>query len=305
MIPKTDIYTDFQGLAQLRADVRADGNSAAKLREVAGQFEALFTQMVLKNMREAKLADGLYASDQEEQYLGMFDAQLALQLSRGSGLGLKDMLVRQLGGAAGIVAPRDTEDSGRGVEPSREKPVAGNRPADMPATEGPGRSPSAFASSLWPHARKAAGRLGVAPEVLVAQAALETGWGKSVPQHPDGRTSHNVFGIKAGPGWSGERVSVPTLEYEDGVAVRRPAEFRSYASLDECFADYARLLTNAPRYRQALEQSGDSARFAQALARAGFATDPAYAQKINAILDGGTLATSVAALKISSAGPLT
>ena len=305
MIPKADIYTNFQGLAQLRADVRADGNSAAKLSEVAGQFEALFTQMVLKNMREAKLADGLFGSDQEEQYLGMFDAQLALQLSRGSGLGLKDMLVRQLGGAARIVAPQDREDTGRGVEQSREKSAAGNRQADMPAMDGPGQSPSAFASSLWPHARKAAGHLGVAPEVLVAQAALETGWGKSVPRHPDGSTSHNVFGIKAGPGWSGERVSVPTLEYEGGVAVRRPAEFRSYASLDECFADYARLLTNAPRYRQALDQSGDGTHFAQALARAGFATDPAYAQKIEAILNGGALATSVTALKISSAGPLT
>jgi flagellar protein FlgJ len=294
MIPNADIYTDFAGLTKLRADVRSDANSQKNLREVASQFEALFTKLILKNMREAKLSEGLFDSNQEDQYLDLFDSQLALHLSRGAGLGLSDMLVRQLSQGMGT-ATQDGGDAGRITERSREGR----------AMDGPGQSPQAFAQSLWPPAQKAAGRLGVAPEALLAQAALETGWGKSLPRHPDGRSSHNVFGIKAGPSWRGERVAVPTLEHEDGVAVRKRAEFRSYASLEEGFDDYVRLLTNEPRYRQALEKSGDSAVFMQVLQRAGYATDPSYAEKIGAVLNSEALGTAVAALKISHNGPLT
>ncbi len=202
----------------------------------------------------------------------------------------------------GIGDPADSLRRSFATEGSRPSP---REPGATRTMDGPGQSPQAFARSLWPHARKAAGRLGVAPEALLAQAALETGWGKSLPRHPDGRSSHNVFGIKAGPSWRGERVAVPTLEHEDGVAVRKRAEFRSYASLEEGFADYVRLLTSGPRYREALEKSGDSAVFMQALQRAGYATDPSYADKIGAVLNSEVLGTAVAALKISRNGPLT
>lgn len=118
MIPNADIYTDFEGLTKLRADVSNGTNSQKNLREVAGQFEALFTQLVLKSMREAKLSDGLYDSDQEQQYLEMFDAQLALDLSKGSGLGLADMLVRQLGHGVGAAAQDKANPGGVAERPS-------------------------------------------------------------------------------------------------------------------------------------------------------------------------------------------
>jgi flagellar protein FlgJ len=125
MTSNADVYTDFQGLTKLRADVRADAKSQKNLQEVAGQFEALFTQMVLKNMREAKLADGIFGSEQEDQYLQMFDAQLALQLSKGSGLGLKEALIKQLSNSLGVVPPQDATSAG-------------------PATDGLSQSPPAF-----------------------------------------------------------------------------------------------------------------------------------------------------------------
>jgi len=322
MIPNANIYTDFAGLTKLRADVSNDANSQKNLREVAGQFEALFTQLVLKSMREAKLSDGLYDSDQEQQYLEMFDAQLALDLSKGSGLGLADMLVRQLAHGAGALAqdkanPGGVAEGASGPGAAQKWPGNGGAPTycsqsqgcDVPGadseTNGLGRSPQAFVETLWPYARKAANSLGVAPRTLLAQAALETGWGKSVPCHPDGRSSHNVFGIKAETDWQGERVTVPTIEHENGVAVRRSSAFRSYASLEESFADYVRLLANDPRYRAAVEKTDDSATFAQALQQAGYATDPAYAQKIGAVLSGKTLDAAAAGLKVSSNGPLT
>ena len=135
MTSNADVYTDFQGLARLRADVRSDAASHKNLQEVASQFEALFTQLVLKNMREAKLADGIFGSEQEDQYLQMFDAQLAIQLSKGSGLGLKEALIKQLSNSLGVVAPQDAASAGAATE----------RPfGEKGATDGLGQSPPAF-----------------------------------------------------------------------------------------------------------------------------------------------------------------
>lgn len=287
-----EIYTDFQALAKLRAETRAEANSPENLRRVAGQFEALFMQMVLRSMREANLSEGLFGSDAEKHYQDMFDAQLTLKLAQGPGVGLAETLVRQLSRVADMTQAGGVADRPAGS-------------SDKQAVDGLGQSPEAFARGLWPHARQAAGDLGVAPEALIAQAALETGWGKSPIRHPDGRSSYNLFGVKAGAGWPGERVSVPTLEYENGVAVRGHAEFRAYGSLAEGFADYVRLLKEQPRYREALDQARDPAAFAQALQRAGYATDPAYAQKIEAILNRGGFSEAVAALKVSGERPLT
>lgn len=150
------------------------------------------------------------------------------------------------------------------------------------------RSPEGFVASMWPHAQRAARELGVAPRALVAQAALETGWGRRMIQHSEGGSAHNLFGIKA-TGWSGERASASTHEYRDGVRRNERADFRAYASPAESFADYVRLLKRSPRYAQALQAGGDVRRFAQALQRAGYATDPAYADKIVAIANGPTL----------------
>ena len=143
---------------------------------------------------------------------------------------------------------------------------------------------------LAPYAEKAAERLGVDAKALLAQAALETGWGKAVICHPDGTSSNNLFNIKADGRWDGERVAKQTLEYRQGVAAKEMAQFRSYSSLEESFNDYADFLTGSPRYADALKQGGDSAAYVEALQEAGYATDPAYAEKIKRIMGSEKIA---------------
>ncbi len=150
------------------------------------------------------------------------------------------------------------------------------------------RTPEGFVASIWSHAQDAARELGVDARALVAQAALETGWGRRMIQRGDGATANNLFGIKA-TGWGGDRASANTHEYTNGVRHSERADFRAYASPSESFADYVQLLKRNPRYRQALESGGDVRNFAGALQRAGYATDPKYADKISAIANGPTM----------------
>jgi peptidoglycan hydrolase FlgJ len=168
--------------------------------------------------------------------------------------------------------------------------------AVQPATQGlptaaPWRpeSPEAFVRELWPHAERAGAALGVAPEVLLAQSALETGWGRHVIPRGDGSSSHNLFGIKADTRWNGDRVQVNTLEYVNGVPEQQRAAFRAYQSPAESFADYVDFLQRNPRYRGALAQGSDAEGYLRGLQSAGYATDPAYADKILDILGRGTL----------------
>lgn len=165
-------------------------------------------------------------------------------------------------------------------------------------------SPETFVRELWPHARRAAQALGVAPEVLVAQAALETGWGRRMIPGPDGGNSFNLFGIKADRSWQGGRAQVSTLEYREGVAERQRASFRVYTGLAQSFDDYVRFLQGNPRYRQALEQAQHTESFVRGLQEAGYATDPKYADKILDILERGTL-PGIVGVKNDFAGSLT
>jgi len=184
--------------------------------------------------------------------------------------------------AQSAALPRNRETQAHTAQPA--SPHRGK--AIQASAEGkwPPRSPEAFISELWPHAQRAAEDLGVSPKVLLAQAALESGWGKRQIRHADGRPSFNLFGIKAGQSWAGERVQVATLEYTGTVSERRRENFRAYDSLSEAFDDYVGLLKNNPRYRQALAAGEDQGAFADALQRAGYATDPRYAAKIKSIL---------------------
>lgn len=293
----SDFYADLQALSALRGEASRAARSSATLKRVAAEFEALFLQMILKNMRAAALSEGPFASSEQKHYLEWFDAQIAAHLSRHQGLGIARLLIAQLD-----PAPRRTTPGTGEVNPTGR--VSRTTAAQTLATEGLGQSREQFVRTLWPHARRAAQALGVSPEVLLAQAALETGWGRFVPRHPDGRSSHNVFAIKAGPDWTGERVQVATLEYEDGMAVRRHADFRAYGSYEEAFADYVRLLTTCPRYRAALGQ-GEVAAFAGALQEAGYATDPDYARKIVTLAQHHLPALVRVALKSERDRPLT
>ena len=351
-LPALDTWTDLSGFNQLRA--QAKGDDKAALPKVARQFEAIFTQMMLKSMREANASFGdndVGDSEQGKAYRDLFDQQLSLSLSQGSnGLGIARMLVRQLGGkdaqskadpapedkaliaglaagalpggAAGLFGPLAAGAEagtrallGPGAEEGQGDGLAAlsadaQAAQDWRATLGelaqtaagvasqfvPG-DPAGFVRAMAPHAAAAAERLGVSVRALLAQAALETGWGKHLPQRHDGSSSFNLFGIKAGGGWDGDKVSVPTLEYEGGVAVRRRDNFRAYDNPAQAFADYARMLTDNPRYAHALGQGENVAGFAHALSRGGYATDPGYAAKLTAIANSPQMREALASLR--------
>jgi flagellar protein FlgJ len=286
IVPDVYAATDLQGLERLRAAAAADPKSTRTLREAATQFEALFTQMLLRSMREASFGNDLFESDQSPLYRDLYDQQVALLLAR-KGLGLADLLVKQLGGD-------------RPQAPATENPAAASAAASADANAD---GPALFVRRLLPAARAAARELGVTPQTLIAIAAHETGWGRAVPRYPDGRTSHNLFGIKADASWHGARLSVQTLEYEDGLPVRKPQSFRAYASEADSFADFVNFVRANPRYREALAQAHDPQAFIAALARSGYATDPAYRDKVGRILSGQRLQTLVAGLKLSAAMP--
>lgn len=157
-----------------------------------------------------------------------------------------------------------------------------------------------FAQSLWPQAQQAARQLGVSPVSLLAQAALETDWGRSMPRSTDGSTSNNLFGIKAGAGWSGDSVQNDTQEYLGGTATAVKAQFRSYATPGQCFTDYVSLLQSNPRYAAALGTGDDTQAFGAALQRGGYATDPAYAAKLGAVAN--TLTRALTQARQAAAG---
>lgn len=341
-VQSAGVYTDFQGLTRLRAE--AHTNSPETLRAVAQQFEALFTQMMLKSMRDASLGDDLFDGGGEtKQYRDMFDQQLALTMSKGRGIGLADMLVQQLSGGLGappasgdnvpnpfasrlfrgeampLSAPSSITQAPSGINqaPSgiTQTPSSSDRRnpyAVTPATAAASATgqetpsfdgPDDFVQKLWPHAEQAARELGVTPQFLLAQAALETGWGQSIIHSPRG-SSNNLFGIKADASWDGPRATVSTLEYVHDVAVKRNDAFRTYASPAASFADYVNFLRENPRYGEALQQTRNPEAFARALQDAGYATDPRYADKITAIMNSDTLRNAYAGVTLSSAQPL-
>ncbi|MFQ5469341.1 MAG: flagellar assembly peptidoglycan hydrolase FlgJ [Gammaproteobacteria bacterium] len=278
MISQASIYTDFQGLNELKT---AGENSPEALRAVAKQFEALFTQMMLKNMRNTSLGDGIFDNDQSKMYQEMFDKQIALSMSESKGLGLADMIYRQLGGQ------------------SEEKPVEGVKNTLSANAVKQGHHVSSFSSAnefvkqLLPHAQKAAQEIGVDPEILLSQAALETGWGQTVLSRPDGTSSHNLFNIKADHRWQGDKVSSTTLEFSHGVAEKRQESFRSYHSFEEGFNDYITFLKTGVRYQDVINNSKDSGQYITGLQNAGYATDPDYAKKIIRVMGSETMTTAL------------
>lgn len=294
------VYTDFQGLSKLRHEAQQNGEQA--LEKTAKQFEALFVQMMLKSMREAGQGEGLFDSDQSNLYRDMYDKQLSLNLTeQGEGMGLARMMVQQLrstlppearsgselpaAGMAHTLPPRRPDTFALQGSPAKSAATPDN--AVSPTFE----TPEQFVTTLAPYAERAAERLGVDARALLAQAALETGWGKAVIRHPDGTSSHNLFNIKADERWQGERVAKQTLEYRQGIAAKELAQFRSYDSLDASFNDYADFLTSSPRYAEVLKQGRDAEQYVEALQEAGYATDPAYAEKIKRIMGGDPLAS--------------
>ena len=292
---------DLRGLDALRGRAARDPQGA--VREAARQFEALFMQELMKSLR-ATAGDGglLDGGAGEDLASSMLDQQYAGQLAGMRG-GLAETLARQLERAMGIApaaAPAPTVSLAPATSPAHgARPRAGwpggARAADAAGTpEGaadaalrPPRIPEQRADFVQRHlapARAAESATGIPATFMVAQAAHESGWGRREILHADGSPSHNLFGIKAGAGWDGPVAEVTTTEYVDGAARKVKARFRAYASAAESFADYARLLRDSPRYRELIGQR-DAESFAQGLQRAGYATDPAYADKLGRTIE--------------------
>ncbi|MBQ0783599.1 MAG: flagellar assembly peptidoglycan hydrolase FlgJ [Amphritea sp.] len=340
------LFTELGEMNKLRQQAR--DNDPAALQAVAEQFEQLFLNMLVKSMRDANATfseDSYFNSSQVQFYQEMSDSQLTKELAENKGIGLAEVLVRQLGGnldprlndgkddeegrikplsesermlnrtvdtAASMAASAilgQAQANSRAIEKAKAEESVTTVPnvAALVASESKAKTaipvaavekaqpqrfetPEQFVQTLLPLAETVAAELGVDPKVLLAQSALETGWGRYLIQRPEGGSSHNLFNIKADSRWSGDHASVGTVEFRDGVAQKERSAFRVYDSYEESFRDYAEFLSNSPRYQQALEQAGDPYQYLSRLQEAGYATDPEYAQKISRIFDGDVLA---------------
>jgi flagellar protein FlgJ len=288
--PSGQFALDANALANLKQQAKSAPGEA--LGKAAGQFEALFLQMLMKQMRDALPQDGPLSSDATRSYTGMFDQQLAQQLSN-HGVGLKKVIEKQLarhlapaaGAEGGATAPQTSAPAKakaiatatttspvavRAVPTQAGTPTAGVLPAGV----------QAFVDKFRPYAEAVGKAMGVPANYLLAQAGLETGWGKSLARTSEGAVSHNLFGIKAGGAWRGGVAPAATTEYVDGKATRSTERFRSYASYGDAFQDFARLLRGSPRYAAALAKADDPKAYAAELQRAGYATDPFYGAKL-------------------------
>lgn len=270
-----DVYTDIQNLSNLKTLSRKDQSTA--LHEVAKQFEGLFMQMMLKSMRASSFGDPLFDNNTSMLYRDMLDQQLSIEMSKSSKLGFADMLVRQL---EGFIPDENGVIGTGGKESAATLPVSEKDISAVTQKSAMFTSADDFIHSLLPEARDAARQLGVAPSLLLSQAALETGWGQYISTLNDGRSSHNLFGIKAGTNWAGQQVLVDTMEYLGGVAGRTQDMFRAYDSFADSFNDYVSFLQDNARYQQALSYASEPERFIRALQTAGYATDPNYADKV-------------------------
>ncbi len=307
-----DVYTDFNGLAKLKAQARKESPEA--LKEAAKQFEAIFLNNILKGMRQAKLAEGALDNDQSKFYSDMYDQQLAVHLAGKPGVGLADLIVKQLSPDKPDGEKRSIQDEMNHVV-GATKSLTGSGQAsiraysyrDRPLNEMieipfeseadalqsdrnlPIHSVEEFIRQLQPYAQQAAAELGVEPKALLAQAALETGWGRSLIKNGNGSNSFNLFNIKADKAWHGNQARVSTLEFEQGVAKKVNAGFRSYRSYQESFHDYVSFIKSNPRYADALKNAGNAEQYMRELQQAGYATDPKYADKVMSIYQGNAM----------------
>jgi flagellar protein FlgJ len=297
---QANTYTDLNALAGLKNAPA----SAATVKAVSEQVEALFLQMMLKSMRDAGEATGEPTSNETGMYQDMFDKQVALTLSKRQDLGIARLFERQLGGKAadgkslGLKNPGSAPaGAASSSQPQAKGALPDSRGRAAPPPTGANLSEQAvdFVQQVLPTIRQAAAAVGVNPLGMLAQAALETGWGQRMPRTADGNSSLNLFGVKAGGDWNGARAVADTVEISGGVAKQTRTAFRAYGSIAESVGDFARLLTSSPRYREALAVGGSARAYVESIAKAGYATDPEYANKLNEVLNSGTLQAALGA----------
>ena len=269
-----DALRDPSGSA-LRA--RAASDPKAAIKAAAKQFEAMFMQQLMKSMRESTLASGMLDNAGTQMGTEMLDAQFANQMTGLPG-GLADVIARQLERQMGGITPAATAATAALPTASAAGAPAG----------GIGKVKPNQQEFLRLHQQSAAGaeaQTGIPATFMVAQAAHESGWGKHEIRNADGSSTHNLFGIKAGAGWTGKVAQVTTTEVIAGQPHKVVAKFRAYESYDASFRDYAQLMKNNPRYAQVVAAGNNAQGFAQGLQRAGYATDPAYADKLTRVIN--------------------
>ena len=293
---------DGRSLDALRLQAKQHPEQA--LKGVAQQFEAVFLQMLLKSMRDATPQDGPMESEQTRMYTSMLDQQMAQSLSA-RGIGLAEVMLRQLSHTRAATDAAQAAPLAAGAMAPAAPPVAGAHvpaaaaiavPQSIPGGVRPEglRQSQDFLMRMKDHAIEASNATGIPARFLLGQAALESGWGKHEIRAADGSQSFNLFGIKAGRNWKGATVDVMTTEYVDGAPQKLKQTFRAYGSYAEGFQDYAALMQGNRRYAAVLRQT-DSAGFAQGLQRAGYATDPRYADKLTSILNGARMRQTIMA----------
>ena len=314
-IPIGQQLSDSRNLGSLQTAATKNPTSPAAMKAAAEQFEALFINIMLKSMRDTVPLDSLFNTQHTKLYTQLFDEELSQQLAKQGGLGLADQIFNAMV-LTGQLDKDEAEpymnkhrmamslDAYRSMAP---KSAGQHMPASAPQFRSaprsadvlgaahvrkPGRTGEnsssrehvgAFTDKMMFHARQASKTTGIVPEFMVAQAALESGWGRHEIRFPNGQPSHNLFGIKA-TGWKGKTVDVLTSEFENGQMVKKVEKFRAYDSYAEAFRDYARLLSENPRYKDVLNTNNPAA-FAYGLQRAGYATDPEYGAKLVRVID--------------------
>lgn len=260
-------------------------NPADAVQEVARQFESLFMQELMKSMRATTMDSGMLSNSATAMGSDMLDQQYAMQLSGQPG-GLASAIARQLERQMGVAPAADAVPGQPRFLPLpglRIQPAAAESEATVAATPY-GSNAQQFVATQAQAAAKVSAESGIPADFMLAQAAHETGWGRHELRGRDGTNAHNLFGIKAGAGWSGATVTATTTEVIDGEPRKVQAQFRAYASYEDSFRDYARLIGSSPRYAAARRATDDPSAFARELQRAGYATDPDYAAKLTRVI---------------------
>ena len=281
------LAADARSLSTLK--LQAGQNTPAAIKETAKQFESLFMRELMKSMREATMKSGLTDNPGSDLGTDLLDQQFAVQMSGKPG-GLSDLIAaqlsRQMGGeeAGAVDAFKKSAASAVPTSALGKASALAAYGANGAVARTPTVSQSNFVERHTAAAIKVEKETGIPASYMVGQAGHETGWGKHEIKMKGGASANNLFGIKAGPGWTGKVAEVTTTEYVNGVAQKTVAKFRAYDSCEDSFKDYARLITKSPRYAQASQQTGSAQAYAASLQKAGYATDPNYANKLgNAI----------------------
>lgn len=281
------LAVDIRSLNALKYDA-GTANNAQTTREVAKQFESLFMRELIKSMRDATMKSGLMEGEQANLGQDLLDQQLSVNMAGQQG-GLSEAIARQLsrqmGGADTTFSVPSTLSLQSALPRAAAPAASGNTPAEATMQAPKGRD--GFVQHLSGTAERVAQESGIPASFMLGQAGHETGWGKSEIKHKDGSNSFNLFGIKAGKGWTGKVAEITTTEYINGKAQKVTAKFRAYDSYEDSFRDYAKLIKESPRYEQAesVAQSGSAIAYASALQKAGYATDPEYAKKLSGAIN--------------------